>query len=94
VRVKSPKKDPAAEEGDNNPAEEPWERTLKSTTVTVGAAEFRGRRVSLWELLHCRYIPEESRTEILELYRAGELSLEQVKSVLSTIVTRAAAAAA
>ncbi|XP_056340923.1 epiplakin [Oenanthe melanoleuca] len=63
--------------GDDPPKEEPWETTLRTTRVDVEAAEFRGRRVSLWELLHCRYIPEQSREELLELYRAGELSLEQ-----------------
>ncbi|NWU32704.1 EPIPL protein, partial [Dyaphorophyia castanea] len=56
------------------------------------AGEFRGHKVSLWDLLHSRYIPEENRKELLELYEAGELTLEQVKNVVSTIVTRAAAA--
>ncbi|NWR53766.1 EPIPL protein, partial [Regulus satrapa] len=72
--------------------EEPWETTLKTTRVAVEAGEFRGRRASLWELLHSRYIPEESRRELLELFEAGELSLEQVETVVSTIITRAAAA--
>ncbi|NXO89403.1 EPIPL protein, partial [Certhia brachydactyla] len=83
----------AGQEGDEPPKEEPWETTLKTTTLDIEAGEFRGRRVSLWDLLHCRYIPEENRQELLELYGAGELSLEQVKTVVSTIVSRAAAAA-
>ncbi|NXM91539.1 EPIPL protein, partial [Oenanthe oenanthe] len=80
--------------GDDPPKEEQWETTLRTTRVDVEAAEFRGRRVSLWELLHCRYIPEQSREELLELYRAGELSLEQVRAAVSTMVSRAAAARA
>ncbi|XP_063255718.1 epiplakin-like isoform X2 [Prinia subflava] len=95
ITVKSSNKDPvtaAGEEGDNSPKEEPWETTLKTTTVQVEAGEFRGHKVSLWDLLHSRYIPEENRKELLELYGAGELSLEQVKTVVTTIVTRAAAA--
>ncbi|NWU38911.1 EPIPL protein, partial [Hylia prasina] len=71
--------------------EEPWKTTLKTTAVHVEAGEFRGHKVSLWDLLHSRYIPEENRKELLELYEAGELSLEQVKTVVTTIVTRAAA---
>ncbi|NXO32865.1 EPIPL protein, partial [Cisticola juncidis] len=97
IRAKSSNKDPvtaAGEEGEDPPKEEPWEKTLKTTTVQVEAAEFRGHRVSLWALLHSRYIPEENRKELLELYGAGELSLEQVKSVVTTIVTRVAAAEA
>ncbi|NXD45909.1 EPIPL protein, partial [Copsychus sechellarum] len=96
VTVKGSNRDPgtAAEGGDDPPKDEPWETTLKTTMVHVEAAEFRGHRVSLWELLHCRYIPEEGREELLELYRAGELSLEQVRAAVSTMVSRAAAAAA
>ncbi|NXD04356.1 EPIPL protein, partial [Certhia familiaris] len=92
--VKRSSEDPvtaAGQEGDEPPKEEPWETTLKTTTLDIEAGEFRGRRVSLWDLLHCRYIPEENRQELLELYGAGELSLEQVKTVVSTIVSRAAA---
>ncbi|NXR29834.1 EPIPL protein, partial [Cinclus mexicanus] len=94
IAVKSSNQDAvtAGQEGDNPPKEEPWETTLKTTMVDVEAAEFRGHKVSLWDLLHSRYIPEENRRELLELYQAGELTLEQVKTVVSTIVTRAAAA--
>ncbi|NXR69030.1 EPIPL protein, partial [Rhadina sibilatrix] len=94
ITVKSSNRDPetaAGEEGDGPPGEEPWETTLKTTVVDVGAGEFRGHKVSLWDLLHSRYIPQENRKELLELYQAGELTLEQVKTVVTTIVTRAAA---
>ncbi|NWW00122.1 EPIPL protein, partial [Machaerirhynchus nigripectus] len=97
ITVKSPKQDTvtaAGEEGDDSPKEEPWETALKTTVVDVEAGEFQGHRVSLWDLLHSHYIPEENRKELLELYEAGELTLEQVKTVVSTIVTKAAAAAA
>ncbi|NXI20668.1 EPIPL protein, partial [Irena cyanogastra] len=97
ITVKRSSKDPvtaAGHEGDEPPKEEPWETTLKTTMVEVEAAEFRGHKVTLWDLLHSRYIPEESRKELLEVYQAGELTLEQVKTAVSTIVTRAAAAAA
>ncbi|NXY11879.1 EPIPL protein, partial [Pteruthius melanotis] len=97
ITVKSSNQDTvtaAGEEGDDPPKEQPWETALKTTVVDIEAGEFRGHKVSLWDLLHCRYIPEENRKELLELYEAGELTLEQVRSVVSTIVTRAAAAAA
>ncbi|NXM79241.1 EPIPL protein, partial [Serilophus lunatus] len=64
------------------------------TVVDVEVGEFRGHRVSVWDLLHSRYVPEENRKELLELYQAGELTLEQVKTVVSTIVARTEAAEA
>ncbi|NXQ65011.1 EPIPL protein, partial [Anthoscopus minutus] len=96
ITVKTSNQDPvtaAGEEGDSSPKEEPWETTLKTTMVDIEAGEFQGHKVSLWDLLYSRYIPEENRKELLELYQAGELTLEQVKTVVTTIVTRAAAAA-
>ncbi|NXO72299.1 EPIPL protein, partial [Phainopepla nitens] len=96
ITVQSANKDPvtaAAEQGDNPHKEQPWETTLKTTMVDVEAGEFRGHKISLWDLLHSRYIPEENRRELLELYEAGELTLEQVRTVVTTIVTRTAAAA-
>ncbi|NWI98149.1 EPIPL protein, partial [Pitta sordida] len=71
-----------------------WETALKTTVVDMEVGEFRGHKVSIWDLLHSQYIPEENRKEILELYEAGELTLEQVKTVVSTIVTKAVAARA
>ncbi|NWI44055.1 PLEC protein, partial [Picathartes gymnocephalus] len=97
ITVKSSNKDPATaagEEGDDARKEEPWETTLKTTVVDIEVGEFKGHKVSLWDLLHSKYIPQENRKELLELYEAGELTLEQVRTVVSTIVTRAAAAAA
>ncbi|NWY22087.1 EPIPL protein, partial [Aphelocoma coerulescens] len=97
ITVKSSNQDAvraAGEEGDYPPKEEPWETALKTTVVDIEVGEFRGHRVSLWDLLHSHYIPDENRKELLELYEAGELTLEQVKTVASTIVTRAAAEAA
>ncbi|XP_064533425.1 epiplakin-like [Pseudopipra pipra] len=97
IKVKGSDKDTATgagEEGDNPPKEEPSEAALKATVVDVEVGEFRGHRVSVWDLLHCQYVPEENRKELLELFEAGELSLEQVKSVVTTIVTKAATAGA
>ncbi|NXF70431.1 EPIPL protein, partial [Ciccaba nigrolineata] len=74
--------------------EEPWETALKTTVVDMEVGEFQGHKVSVWDLLHSKYIPEENRKELLELYQAGELTLEQVKTVVSTIVTKAEAARA
>lgn len=97
ITVKHSSKDtaPAArEKGDESSKEEPWETTLKTTVVDMEVGEFRGHKVSVWDLLHSKYIPAENRKELLELYQAGELTLEQVKTVVSTIVAKTEAAKA
>ncbi|NXI93080.1 EPIPL protein, partial [Psophia crepitans] len=97
IAVKTSDKDTvsAAEEKEvDSPKEEPWETALKTTAVDMEVGEFQGRKVSVWDLLHSKYIPEENRKELLELYQAGELTLDQVKTVVSTIVSKAEAARA
>ncbi|NXG87919.1 EPIPL protein, partial [Stercorarius parasiticus] len=84
----------AGEKDGDSPKEEPWEKALKTTVVDMEVGEFRGHKISVWDLLHSKYIPEENRRELLELYQGGVLTLEQVKMVVSTIVTKAEAARA
>ncbi|KAM6318673.1 epiplakin, partial [Aegotheles albertisi] len=95
ITVKGSTKDTgsaAGEKDEDSPKEEPWETALKTTVVDMEIGEFRDHKVSVWDLLHSKYIPEENRKELLELYKAGELTLEQVKTVVSTIVSKAEAA--
>ncbi|NXF98660.1 EPIPL protein, partial [Eubucco bourcierii] len=97
VSAKTSNKDttpPGQQDGEEDSKEEPWETALKTTVVDMEVGEFQGHKVSVWDLLHSKYIPEENRKELLELYQAGELTLEQVKTVVSTIVTKAEAARA
>ncbi|NXL68337.1 EPIPL protein, partial [Chordeiles acutipennis] len=97
IAVKTSDKDTvsgAGEKDGDSSKEEPWETALKTTFVDMEVGEFQGHKVSVWDLLHSKYIPEENRKELLELYQAGELTLEQVKTVVSTIVTKAEAARA
>ncbi|XP_010126032.1 PREDICTED: epiplakin-like, partial [Chlamydotis macqueenii] len=97
ISVKTSNKDTvsaAGEKDDDSPKEEPWQTALKTTVIDVEVGEFQGHKVSVWDLLHSKYIPEENRKELLELYQAGELTLDQVKTVVSTIVTKAEAARA
>ncbi|XP_033917617.1 epiplakin-like isoform X2 [Melopsittacus undulatus] len=94
VAAKASNKDTAtaAEEKDGDSTKEPSETALKTTVVDLGVGQYRGHKVSVWDLLHSKYIPEENRKELLELYQAGELTLDQVKMVVSTIVSKAEAA--
>uniref|UniRef100_A0A8D2J2U9 Epiplakin 1 n=1 Tax=Varanus komodoensis TaxID=61221 RepID=A0A8D2J2U9_VARKO len=66
----------------------PAEQALRSRMVTVAAGEFHGRKVSVWEVLHSKYIPEEKRKELLRLYRAGILTVDQIETVVTTIVNK------
>ncbi|XP_010007639.1 PREDICTED: epiplakin-like, partial [Nestor notabilis] len=85
VAVKAPNRDTVSasgeKDGDSTKEEEPWETALKTAVVDMDVGEYRSHKVSVWDLLHSKYIPEENRKELLELYQAGELTLDQVKTV-------------
>ncbi|KAM9013695.1 epiplakin [Ara ararauna] len=65
------------------------ERSLQSRTVEVPASSFRGRKVSLWELLLSRYVCEAKRQELLGQLRAGSLALDELAALLTALVQEA-----
>ncbi|XP_048693221.2 epiplakin [Caretta caretta] len=69
-----------------SPQDEQAEKTLRLATVDVSVGEFQGRKVSVWELLFSKYLSEEKRQEVLEKYRAGTMTLEELVRILTTIV--------
>nr|XP_008173933.1 epiplakin-like [Chrysemys picta bellii] len=89
---KTPSKEtrPLSEKDKDAPSreEQQTEKVLKSTLVEVPAGEFHGRKVSVWDLLFSKYIPKEKRKELLELHRAGILTTEQMKTIVTTIVSK------
>ncbi|XP_070795537.1 epiplakin [Pituophis catenifer annectens] len=76
------------EEWDEDAADLGKEEALKSRMVEVTAAAFHGRNVSVWEVLHSKYIPEEKRKELLQLYQSGILTIDQMETVVSAIVNK------
>ncbi|XP_075705094.1 epiplakin [Rhinoderma darwinii] len=60
---------------------------LQSHTLDVSVGDFRGQNVSVWELLHSRYISEDKRKGILEKLESGALSIQEAITILFTIIT-------
>ncbi|XP_036278412.1 epiplakin, partial [Pipistrellus kuhlii] len=66
---------------------------LRAATTTVSAGAFRGRPVSLWELLFSEAVPAGQRAALAQQYRAGALSAEELAAALRASLEQAAAAA-
>ncbi|XP_053101969.1 epiplakin [Hemicordylus capensis] len=79
---------PEKEEDRDAPQRKERDQALKSRIVEVAAGEFHGRKVSVWDLLHSKYIPEEKRKELLQLYSSGILTIDQMETVVTTIVNQ------
>ncbi|OCT75149.1 hypothetical protein XELAEV_18034139mg [Xenopus laevis] len=61
-------------------------QTLEQKFVDVSVGEFKGQQVSMWVLLYSKYISEEKRKELLEKYKSGTLTLEEMLRIITTII--------
>ncbi|MEE6462927.1 hypothetical protein FKM82_005692 [Ascaphus truei] len=61
--------------------------TLQSKTVHVTTGQFQGKNVSVWELLYSQYISTEKREELLKNFRSGTLSIEELITIIISIIT-------
>ncbi|KAM4687857.1 epiplakin [Discoglossus pictus] len=60
---------------------------LESEKVDVNVGDFKGQRITLWELLNSHYITEEKRKEILEKMKSGTLTIQEIINIIITIIT-------
>ncbi|XP_069588296.1 plectin-like isoform X5 [Ranitomeya imitator] len=55
-------------------------------TVEVPVGSFKGKTISLWELIHSEYFTEEQRRELLRQYKTGKVTIEKIIKIMITIV--------
>ncbi|KAM6171517.1 plectin isoform 6-T6 [Erethizon dorsatum] len=60
--------------------------TFEKATVEVPVGSFKGRMVTVWELISSEYFTEEQRQELLRQFRTGKVTVEKVIKILITIV--------
>uniref|UniRef100_A0A8C5Q2R8 Epiplakin 1 n=1 Tax=Leptobrachium leishanense TaxID=445787 RepID=A0A8C5Q2R8_9ANUR len=63
---------------------------LQSRTIQVTTGYFKGKNVSVWELLYSKYISAEKQEELLKKFTSGILSLEELITILITIIKQTA----
>uniref|UniRef100_A0A8C2CA83 Plectin b n=1 Tax=Cyprinus carpio TaxID=7962 RepID=A0A8C2CA83_CYPCA len=61
---------------------------MTQAAVEVQIGPFKGRKVTLWELINSDYITEEQRLDLIRQYRSGKMTIEKIIKVLIEIVTK------
>uniref|UniRef100_A0A673K4S3 Plectin-like n=1 Tax=Sinocyclocheilus rhinocerous TaxID=307959 RepID=A0A673K4S3_9TELE len=61
---------------------------MTQATVELQSGPFKGRKVTLWELINSDYITEEQRLDLIRQYRSGKMTIEKIIKVLIEIVTK------
>ncbi|XP_029140210.1 epiplakin [Protobothrops mucrosquamatus] len=79
----------AAEDGESQARQLQLKKTLRTTLVPVTVGEYQGQRVCVLDLLFSKYVPQDNRQELLELYRAGALPIEDMISRITVLLEEA-----
>ncbi|XP_045417236.1 epiplakin [Lemur catta] len=73
-------------EAETEAARHRQEQALRAATMEVGSGQFRGRPVSVWEVLFSSYLSEARRDELLAQHASGTLGLPELIVLLSQVI--------
>ncbi|XP_012779576.2 plectin a isoform X9 [Maylandia zebra] len=79
------KKAPKPKE-DKQITEAKTKEALNQATMELEYGPFKGRKVTIWEIIHSEYITEEQRIELIRQYRMGYVTIEKLIKIVITMV--------
>ncbi|KAL1791467.1 epiplakin, partial [Sigmodon hispidus] len=79
-----PEKDKVEESAET--ARQSQEQALRAATMRVHCGQFRGRPVSVWQVLFSSYLSETRREELLAQHLAGTLALHDLITILTQVI--------
>lgn len=59
---------------------------LNHATMELEYGPFKGRKVTIWEIINSEYITEEQRIELIRQYRMGQVTIEKLITIVITMV--------
>ncbi|XP_067908499.1 plectin-like [Heterodontus francisci] len=62
------------------------ESAFRGETISVTCGKFKGKVISVWELIHSEYFTEEKRKELIEKYRRKEIDIKTIITTITTII--------
>uniref|UniRef100_A0A3B1KHW1 Epiplakin 1 n=1 Tax=Astyanax mexicanus TaxID=7994 RepID=A0A3B1KHW1_ASTMX len=66
--------------------DERTKKILKTTMTNKAGGKFQGQTVSLWDLLHSKYITEETRRDLVQQFKSGKITIESFLEQILTII--------
>ncbi|XP_066572185.1 epiplakin [Amia ocellicauda] len=65
---------------------EQTKETFQAKTVNVKYGRFTGKNVTLWDVINSEYLCEEKRQELFRLYKNRKITIEQIITIIVTII--------
>ncbi|XP_019910984.2 plectin a isoform X1 [Esox lucius] len=59
---------------------------LNQTTMELQFGPFKGRKVTIWEIINSEYITETQRIELIRQYRTGTVTIERMITIMVTMI--------
>lgn len=79
------KKAPKPKE-DKQITEARMKESLSQKTLELEYGPFKGRKVTIWEIINSEYITEEQRLELIRQYRMGLVTIEKLMKIVITTI--------
>ncbi|XP_031731960.1 plectin isoform X5 [Anarrhichthys ocellatus] len=59
---------------------------MTQATVELDSGPFKGRKMTIWDIINSEYLTEEQRLDLLRQFRSGKLTIERIVKIVITIV--------
>lgn len=59
---------------------------LTKATMELHSGPFKGRKVTIWEIINSEYLTEEQRIELIRQYKSEKVTIEKIISIVITLV--------
>ncbi|XP_057683663.1 epiplakin [Corythoichthys intestinalis] len=67
--------------------EEQIQLELKNKTFSIDVGKFKGKDVTLWEVLLSEYISQTKREQLIQQYKTGAITIQEIIEILTVIIT-------
>uniref|UniRef100_A0A8C3T4A3 Uncharacterized protein n=1 Tax=Chelydra serpentina TaxID=8475 RepID=A0A8C3T4A3_CHESE len=82
-----PLTDRAAKGGDMAYTDQEAKDVFKKATVSAPFGTFKGKTVTIWEIINSEYFTEEQRRDLLRQYKTGKITVEKIIKIVITVFT-------
>ncbi|XP_061615398.1 epiplakin [Phyllopteryx taeniolatus] len=63
------------------------ELELKNKIIVMSVGKFKSKDVTLWEVLLSEYISQQKREQLIQQYKTGTITVEDLSEILTVIIT-------
>ncbi|XP_055083803.1 plectin-like isoform X3 [Periophthalmus magnuspinnatus] len=60
---------------------------MTQATTELDCGPFKGRKVTIWEIIHSEYFTEQERNDLLKQFMSGKITIEKLIKIIITIIT-------